>query len=196
MMLYPKINGVFKRDHDTNKFTDEFAMPEFEDLLDVEWRGTEKVDGTNVRIYIDQNKQTVRGRTDNAQMPPRLLEYINRLDLRKYEGLELFGEGYGGKIQHGTGYSDEEQFIMFDAVISDTKRWLTRDELSIIQVRQVEEYQPRTLVEWIEDFREGDFPKSDLRDGYAEGVVLVPTNNYLDKYGHRIITKLKVKDFQ
>lgn len=192
-MLYPKINGVFKRDGDGN-FTDEFSQPEFKDLLNVKWRGTEKVDGTNIRVYINDDI-IIKGRTDRATISQDLIDYIYRLDIFRLEGVELFGEGYGGKIQAGTGYSDRAKFILFDAV-TPTKRFLTREELTVIPVQRVHEYESQTLSDWIEMFRAWDFPPSQLREGPAEGVVLIPENNYLDMYGHRIITKLKVKDFQ
>lgn len=187
-MKYPKINGVFKRDK-RGQFTDEFALSEFEDLLYVPWTATEKVDGTNIRIYEDE----IRGRTDNADIPARLFTHLLTLP-RPKSGLVYYGEGYGGKIQAGGSYSPVERFILFD-VFTGT-RWLPYEELHLFGLPVVPELPTMTLVEWIVRFQHLDFPQSALREGYAEGIVLKPQQGYLDRYGHPIITKLKVKDFE
>ena len=52
-----------------------------EALKDIDWEFTEKIDGTNIRIYWDGHKVNYYGRTDKAQIPSQLM---NKL-------IELFG---------------------------------------------------------------------------------------------------------
>ena len=80
-----------------------WSLPEFEYLANSSWVGTEKIDGTNIRIY--QNGQ-IAGRTDNAQIPTFLLPILEeaRRKLRESDlplSTVLYGEGYGQKIQSG-----------------------------------------------------------------------------------------------
>ena len=117
---YPKINALYMRG-DRGKFLDDFARTEFEYLRGLDWLWTEKVDGTNIRlgwkpgVDTDLDAHTlIFGRTDNAQIPPHLL---NRL-IAVYRGVPwadafptiaegttvtLYGEGYGAKVNKGGG---------------------------------------------------------------------------------------------
>ena len=52
MKEYHKINSIFQRD-ERGRFTKKYSIPEFEYLKDNIWTGTEKVDGTNIRIMIN-----------------------------------------------------------------------------------------------------------------------------------------------
>lgn len=86
----------------------------------------EKIDGTNVRVFWNPNDAVpvkFGGRTDNAQMPTSLLNYLqNTFTLEKLykqfpsaSQVILFGEGYGPKIQAcGSRYRDDVSFILFD----------------------------------------------------------------------------------
>ena len=126
---YPKIDTLYERDEsfkvDTTKLRrSEFAIPR-------EWLVTEKIDGTNVRVSLQQECNAcadtnncggpmcsgewfVRffGRTENSQMPTFLLEHLQRtftlsgLSSLWRDGqypITLYGEGYGAKIQKGGG---------------------------------------------------------------------------------------------
>jgi hypothetical protein len=162
---YHKISTPFKRHFDgPNKgklIMGDWAVPELEYLADNEWEFTEKVDGTNIRIeLIRPNNEFLhveyRGRTDNANIPTHLLEYLEetfptngnwRRDLSRpayYErhreveqwmidnGLNkvvLYGEGYGPKIQKGGGnYRKDASFVLFDVKIGDF--WLDRENVN------------------------------------------------------------------
>jgi len=68
MSEYHKIESVYKRDPETkykNFLEGDFTRPEFEFLKDNKWVATEKVDGTNIRVYYDSDV-TFMGRTDKA----------------------------------------------------------------------------------------------------------------------------------
>jgi hypothetical protein len=84
-----------------------------------------------------------RGRTDNAQIPPHLLDKMKLLfdkdTLIEYFfkdkepcSITLFGEGYGAKIQKGGNYiKDDVNFILFDVLVNG-KWWLKRSALEQI----------------------------------------------------------------
>ena len=82
MKEYHKIQTVFKRDPETKYKTlvdGNWALPEFEYLKDNLWEFTEKVDGTNIRIQLDIEGLYFRGKTDKAQIPPFLLDKLNKM---------------------------------------------------------------------------------------------------------------------
>ena len=148
-MLYPKIQTLWKRDQDTGIIIPQnYSKDEF---LNIKmWHVTEKVDGMNVRVqynrYIDESLKiavlpTVKfgGRTDKAQMPGELMQYLERvfrltplnLCFPDATYVCLFGEGYGPKIQGGGGlYTDKQEFILFDVFVDGW--WLKQDAVSEI----------------------------------------------------------------
>src|SRR5574343_1453972 len=112
MKEYDKIQTVFLRDPNTKFKTlleGEFALPEFKYLANNEWVFTEKVDGTNIRVMFDGQQITFGGKTDDAQIPAFLVTRLQDVFLPQLEtfkakfadGVCLYGEGYGAKIQKG-----------------------------------------------------------------------------------------------
>lgn len=80
MVEYNKIETVYRRDEKTKKLVvGEFTNPTIEFCKDLPWTFTEKVDGTNVRIFWDGHTVTFGGRTDKAQMPTVLINRLNEL---------------------------------------------------------------------------------------------------------------------
>ena len=91
---YQKINTIFMRDAKNVIMPYEpFVEPEFNYLRGLQWRGEEKIDGTNMRIEVTKEiapsetsvvpeiagvKFNVRiaGKTDNAQIPKNLLKHM------------------------------------------------------------------------------------------------------------------------
>ena len=132
MIEYNKIETLWKRDMEGTKklLEGEFRNPTVEFLKDNIWQFTEKGDGTNIRVYWDGHTVTFGGRTERAQIPTHLLDYLlatfktNEADQIFEEKFGetpviLFGEGYGPKIQKGGGlYRDTVSFILFDVYIS------------------------------------------------------------------------------
>lgn len=140
-MEYPKIETLWNRDpHDMKLvLAGDFRCEEF-GLVD-KWLITEKVDGTNVRVFLNRdrppevthtNGPTVHfgGRTDNAQMPMLLIDFLQRTfpDLFLADVFDpgaqviLYGEGYGLGIQNGGGYRPDISFRLFDVVVRDITR--------------------------------------------------------------------------
>lgn len=209
---YQKINSLYMRDEKTKKFTSEFSKPEFPIIND--WDIFEKIDGTNIRICYtpkSDNKEAslyFGGRTENAQIPADLYNYLNNTFLvesfaEKFEDTPviLFGEGYGPKIQQGDYYRSQVGFILFDVSIG--RWWLERDNLEEISrffnvpiVPQINLGVPHTLAN-IESYVK-DSPHSLFANQkhVMEGVVCRPNPLLLNRRAGMIVFKLKVKDFK
>lgn len=209
MKEYHKIETIFNRDEKTKKLIQgSYRNATFEYLKDNIWQFTEKVDGTNIRIYWDGHRVQFGGRTDNAQIPSHLINILNDLfggetNEQLFEQkfgeceVELFGEGYGIKIQNGGLYRDDVDFILFDVMINGN-------------------YQPRESVEDIAKYFGIDIVpivlEGTLQDGVdyvlnnrksvvakngaeIEGVVGRPKIELNDRNGKRVIVKIKYRDF-
>jgi len=207
MSEYHKIQTIFKRDPETKHKTllhGQYSLPEFEYLKDNEWVFTEKVDGTNIRIIFDGENTTFGGRTDRAQIPADLVNALNdmfaplRDKLReKFEdGGVLYGEGYGAKIQKGGGnYRPDQSFVLFDVKVGDF--WLRENDVidvaETLKLDIVPVIGRGTLDDMIEMTKAGF--NSRWGDFQAEGIVARPATELKTRSGHRVITKLKCKDF-
>ncbi len=205
MKEYHKIDTVFKRDPE-NKFKTlldgEYSIPEFEYLKDNKWVFTEKVDGTNIRIKYQDGKVFFGGRTDRASLPVPLTERLTELFPKEmfekvFNGdVCLYGEGYGNKIQKGgEKYSDKQDFILFDVYIGGS--WLQRENIEEISQSMKIDIVPivgaGSLAEMVEQAKSGI--KSQWGNFRAEGYVARPETEIRTRSGHRIITKIKCKDF-
>lgn len=135
---YPKIYGPYDRDTSSgpnrNKvIPGQWSRPEFEALADTPWVWTEKVDGTNIRVGWDGHKVHFGGRTDNAQIPVKLLDHLlttfpEELFEQQFgsDHVVLYGEGHGAGIQKGGGrYAAAPSFVLFDIRIG--RFWLLRN---------------------------------------------------------------------
>lgn len=212
---YPKINGIFKRDRTTNRFIDgDWATEEFAALQRADWDWTEKVDGTNIRLHFELRPGqdlavTMGGRTDNAQIPARLVQVLQAhvarfsgtleaaMTARDIDSLTLHGEGYGAKIQKGGGnyLPDRCDFVLFDVRVGSW--WLERDAVvelgQQLQLDVVQHVLTGTISAAIDTVMAG-FPSSWPGVITPEGLVGTCAG-LLDRHGNRIITKVKHKDF-
>jgi len=202
MRKYPKIQTIFKRDM-TNKgkiMPLVFATPEIGYLAGNEWEFTEKVDGTNIRVEWQRGEyRKFGGRTDNANIPARLIERLEQLfPLDKMDAaihpetdsLTLYGEGYSAKIQKGG-----VDFVLFDVLVGEW--WLKRDTvrdvalvLGIDIVPTIGHGTLKTAVDMVQDGFDSHWGKF-----RAEGIVLRPAVELKSRAGERIITKIKCRDF-
>lgn len=208
MKEYHKIQTVFKRNPETKFKTlleGDYSLPEFEFLASNQWVFTEKVHGTNIRIMFDGERITFGGKTDRAQIPAFLVTRLNevflpQLDLFKEkfaDGVCLYGEGYGAKIQKGGGnYRPDQDFVLFDVKIGDW--WLQRSDVEDIATQLNLDIVPiigtGTLAKMVEQTRQGF--NSLWGNFKAEGIVARPITELKTRGGHRIITKIKCKDFR
>ena len=204
MNTYHKIQTIFKRDPKTKFKTllSEYSIPEFEYLKNNEWVFTEKVDGTNIRIMFDGNI-SFGGKTDRAQIPSELVNNLNEKFLPKIDIFKsinsteicLYGEGYGPKIQSGGKYCNDQSFVLFDIKIGEW--WLQRKDVEDIgkqfEIDVVPIIGNGTLKDMVNQVEKGFH--SIWGDFIAEGIVARPSTELKTRSGHRIITKLKYKDF-
>lgn len=207
MKEYHKIQTIFKRDPATNMkslLMGEWSEPEFGYLANNGWVFTEKVDGTNVRVMIADGDIRFGGKTDDAQIPTKLVERLQERFLPQKDALLaqfpdggcLYGEGYGAKIQKGGGnYRQDQDIVLFDVKVGDW--WLQRDSIDEIAKRFGLDVVPilgrGTLNDLIAQVRAGF--NSTWGAFAAEGIVARPAMELKSRAGHRIITKLKHKDF-
>lgn len=144
----------------------QYAIPEFEYLANNIWIFTEKVDGINIRIGVDDNRLVIKGKTANSQIPTFLLDTLNQIfipdDLISIIGGEdfcLYGEGYGVKIQKGGGNykSDGTSFVLFDVRIGDW--WLRRESVNEIadklKIKSVPIIGQGTLIDMVHIVKDG-----------------------------------------
>lgn len=204
---YHKIETLFERDEKTKKLVEgKYRNEAIKYLKDNKWQFTEKIDGTNIRIYWDGHKVSFFGRTDKAQIPAeltnRLIELFGgetneQLFEQKFGETEviLFGEGYGEKIQNGGLYRKGQDFILFDVMIADNyqPRESVEDIAKYFGIDIVPIILEGTLQEAVNYVKSK--PKSNIGIADSEGVVGRPVIELQDRCGKRIIVKIKVRDF-
>lgn len=212
---YPKIQSIYKRDDTTHRFIEGvFSTPELEYLRDNVWVWTEKVDGTNIRVLWnpcqeeDTNTDTTlefRGRTDKAQMYPKVLAKLEELfpvvifETNYPEApMCLYGEGIGAGIQKGGGKYIPKSvgFVLFDVLIDGW--WLKRDSVENIASKFTLDVVPivgeGTLLEAVDIIKKHEL-NSHWGNFLMEGLVLKPKVELKTRAGERIITKVKHKDY-
>lgn len=211
MIEYPKIQSVYLRDpanHHRTFLDGQWSLPEFGYLARNEWHWTEKVDGTNVRVYWNGEKVTFGGRTEDAQMPIFLLHRLEQLFPRvkfqthfpapDYTDVMLFGEGYGAKIQKGGGNYNPSgcDFVLFDVMVGGVflERHNVEDVAQKMELRVVPILGKGSLEDAIALTKTGF--DSTWGAFKAEGLVMRPATELFTRRGHRIITKVKNKDFR
>ena len=206
MSQYHKIQTVFKRDPATNHKTllfGEYSLPEFDYLRDNEWVFTEKVDGTNIRVMLDGGKVRFGGKSDKAQIPVFLLDrLVEMFPVEGFgcfdsdDGICLYGEGYGPKIQKGGGnYRTDPGFVLFDVRCGEW--WLKREDVERVAADMGIDVVPVLGVGTLSDMLElvqGELI-STWGDFQAEGIVARPLVELKTRSGKRIITKIKCRDF-
>lgn len=212
MNTYHKIDTIYVRDMNGTKkliegtFRDETI--EFLNQCGLQWQFTEKVDGTNIRIHWDGYKVEFAGRTDRAQIPPKLLEKLNEMfgtpeaeELFEQQFGEtdviLYGEGYGAGIQKGGLYRPDVSFILFDVQIGDV--FLRRETVCHIAncfgIDVVPVVLTGTLDQGVSFVKTNPHSVIGSGDAEMEGLAGRPIEELKDRLGKRIIVKIKARDF-
>ena len=222
-MEYHKINGLYKRWrkdlHDESELPDnakfgdfiigDFAQPEFEYLFNNQWIWSEKLDGTNIRIYANWSKQygihtfEVKGKIDNSSIPKDLLEWIKNWisenaqiisDLFIAKDVIIYGEGVGTKIQKVGHNFGNQHFKLFDVYINGF--WLQKDNVLDI-ANKLSLDTPITWIGTIQDSidKVKTLPVSSFGNFTIEGYVGQPIIRLNDAEQKRIVTKIKICDF-
>ena len=209
MREYHKIETVFNRSTDGDKrlIWGDYRNETVEYLANNIWQFTEKIDGTNIRIHWDGHNVEIGGRTDRAQIPKHLMDYLSATFLtpeveelfeQTYgeKDVMLFGEGYGAKIQNGGEYRSDVSFILFDVLIGDN--WQSREWVEatakMFNVDVVPIVLEGTIGDGIDYVMQHN--NSTIGNAIMEGVVGRPKVEMKDRLGNRIIVKIKWKDFK
>lgn len=209
MIEYNKIDTVYERDVDGTKklIEGKFRSKAVEFLADCKWIFTEKIDGTNIRVYWDGHKIEFGGRTERANIPSHLLNklidtFCNNETEELFEQtfgekeVILFGEGYGVKIQNGGNYRPDVGFILFDVMVNGC--YLDRDSVEgiaqIFGLEIVPVIMCGTIKEAVEFVKTA--PVSTIGTAKMEGLVGRPSVELYEKNGKRLIVKIKVCDFK
>ena len=203
-MEYHKIVTAFARNPETNFKTlvdGQWATPELSYLKDVEWIWMEKIDGTNMRVMWDGEKVVFGGKTDHAQLYAPLVEWMHGKFYsgalaRVFDGpATIYGEGFGAGIQGGGKYRTDTIIAVFDVFMGGM--WLKRESVEDIATKLEIDVVPIVghgpLMNAIARVENGI--TSTYGPFSAEGLVMRPAVELLDRRGHRIITKIKTKDF-
>ena len=220
MKSYPSIETVFTRNKETNRLNFGELRNQANSVIK-KWTISEKVDGTNIRVIFTLNGFEVRGRTDNAQIHPHLVDAVKALFdhektvayFREYRGQDLpanwsvtfYGEGYGAGIQKGAIYSPTKRFRCFDVMLGEDW-WVDDDEM-----RRICANLGVPVVPLLGYFDSIPVTKEDLQQlipfslvaqaeafhtVQAEGVVAKPTVVLLDRHGDRVVWKLTFREFK
>lgn len=202
MKEYHKIKWIYWFDANTKKpiaVIDDYFVP----LANNQWIFTEKIDWTNIRVHRDWYKVSFWWRTENAQIPVRLLNRLQELFMEEIfeqtfgeTSVTLYWEWYGGKIQHWIrDYKELEDFILFDINIGGI--WLERKNIEDISIKLWIECVPIvlqwTLQEWV-DFVKNSYVGKQWKQ--KEWLVGIPIWWFLDRQGKRIIVKIKQEHFK
>jgi hypothetical protein len=208
---YGKIETLYVRDDKTFKVHVGELKNRTYSLLKT-WHWTEKVDGTNIRCVYQNGSLVFSGKTDNAQIHADLMNWLwKNITVEKMRAVfpdedgvpadaVVYGEGYGAGIQKGGGdYSPEKKMIVFDVLVGG-KWWLSYENVVDVAkklgLEVVPSFGEMTLEEATEFVRKGFKSKCAANsEKDAEGLVGRPLETLFDKKGHRLITKIKTKDF-
>ncbi len=203
-MEYPKINSIWKRDDNNALIPGDYARPEFAAFK--QWRVEEKIDGTNIRVYVQDGNIEIKGRTNKAEIPAPLLaffardEFMRALSCFDTRPVQLFGEGFGAGIQSGGIYRPDVAFILFDVYMSN--RWSTREEvhetaalLGLDHPADLGMMTEEEIVAFVKSRPKGRYNDN----GYPmEGVMVrsQPLMRFNTQSADPVMWKLKVKDFK
>lgn len=204
-MQYPKTYNPFKWDN-----INEWSKPELEYLQNTPFYWTEKIDGTNIRVYWNPHTESIdiRGRTDKAQLHPDLVTNIQSLftveklqELYFTDEVIFYGEGYGTGIQKvGGNYRNDKSLIGFDIFVSNGY-WLDLrdmynifDSLDILSVPLVSDNW--TINEAIEFVKSNPNSLLGNQDFTMEGLIGIPHVQLFNKFGERIKVKVKCDMFK
>lgn len=172
-------------------------------LTKSEWIYSRKVDGENIRIQWDGEQALWNGKTNSFQCSAEFTEYMNGTFLEEIfeekfgrdKIVTIFGEKMGPKTQGNELKLKEATLIIYDVNINGT--WLSG--VDVVEVahyfgcRTVYAYMPHgmkqeSLHNLIMMCANGEFKD-------WEGIVARPLVELKDQQGHRVIVKIKNKDY-
>ncbi len=210
-MKYGKIQTVWKRDEENNGsiLMGNYSKEEFAQVRS--WVLTEKIDGQCITVIITKDNIKIQGKSEKTQFNKAhkpLLAYLNEtitresidaiFDWDKADTITLYGEGYGPKIQSGGKYRKDQSFIMFDILIDTV--WLETEKVAtyayLLGIDSVPVWGNGTVPNIMHLIQTK--PKSAIEGAncVVEGFVCRSEPLMLDRFGNRIMWKIKVRDFE
>lgn len=208
MKEYHKIETLFKFSQEHKKFIyGEFYNKNIEILKDNLWVFTEKIDGTNFRLYWDGHSLTYAGRTDKAEFSKEQIEFIKenlaneeieQLFEQKFieKEVTVYGELYGGGIKNGGLYTNGKGlgFKVFDIEIDGV--FLKFEDMENYLIELGFESVPLAMVGTIQGALDYcmKFDTSLFSKAKLEGLVGKPIGDFRDRLGKRIVVKIKKRD--
>jgi hypothetical protein len=206
---YHKIETLRQFDQGVKKFvSNTFYNTNVEILKNHDWQFTEKIDGTNFRVYWNGHTLSYAGRTDNAVFSDEQKAFIeeklvNEAMTNSFEALfkekevVVYGELYGNKIQKdGHLYTSDNGygFKVFDVYKDDI--FMPYKHLIHLCKEIGYDVVPLVFIGSIQDginYVQNNF-KSTFSNATLEGLVGKPVGEFLDYRGNRIIVKIKRRD--
>ena len=173
-------------------------------LAELPWVYSRKVDGENIRIQWDGEQVLWNGKTNAFQCSAEFTGYMNNTFLEEIfeekfgreKVVTIFGEKMGPKTQGNELGLGKDELVIFDVNVNGT--WLCGEDVVAIadyfRARTVFNFMPgalhesKTLRELIEMCSNGAFKE-------WEGIVATPLIEMRDQAGHRVIVKIKNKDY-
>ncbi len=211
---FSKFSSPFKKD---DKYLN---TPELSQELPIgNWIKTEKIDGTNIRIILTKpdeegnrevligSRKLILNKEDKGSK--QYLDCLREVNLNKIKEyfadvnstVIIYGEGYGAGVQKGGIYAKEKNYRVFDIRIGTAyqdfeyvKKVCIDNQLNIVPVfSDVDEITYKECLESLRHFDETLINEGD--GGVPEGLVYKFEPVLLNKYGERLIFKIKRKDF-
>ena len=216
MKKYHKIENIFQRETTGSKKLMDGCYNDLtvEYLANCKWVCTEKVDGTNIRVYWNGYGITFGGRTEKSDIPSHLLEKLTEMFLNPEteqlfeqmfgeKEVILFGEGYGNRIQKvGSLYREDVGFILFDIWVGTEENgcYLARENVvqigSALGLEIVPIVYCGSLSGAVEYVKNKPLSVVGGERVPMEGVVARPEIEIRARDGKRIIVKIKACDFE
>ena len=207
------INPLDERFYET-PYDEIYRSEELSYLNSCTWTTKRKVDGENIRIYWDGEQALWNGKTNKFNCNADFQQYMNDTFIEEIfeerfghdKEVYIYGEKMGPKTQGNELGLDKDELVIFDVEINGT--FVKPDVVDYIARyfnartvgdfmnesgnrstgRAAEYYGLFTLDECIDRVVNGEYQD-------WEGIVCSPVTNIKDHNGHRIIVKIKNKDY-
>ena len=206
---YHKIVSPWKRTEvksktvNTEVFSDEYIAM----LKDIQWIGTEKIDGMNLNFYYDGNHVQAFGHTDKSAFSPEISAWLKEIITPEFESIfeQLFGEKeafvsgelIGPKIQSNLYALDSIKFVMFDIYCKSTDTHWSQDAVTGIAEQMGFDRASVVMIGTLDEIAQKvkNAPASMLNPHLEmEGIVIRPVQELKKANGERIIYKVKLCD--
>lgn len=169
-------------------------------LAESPWAYSRKLDGENIRIQWNGEQALWNGKSNAFQCNAEFTEYMNNTFLEEIfeekfgrdKIVTLFGEKMGPKTQGNELGLKKDAVVLYDVNVNGT--WLKPvDVMAIAEYFSVRSLwkgkdHASTLRELISRCANGEFKD-------WEGIVATPLVEMRDQGGHRVIVKIKNKDY-